>query len=758
MESDGTVNINFNFPKSPNLPYPKNITVNPKSDSQKMSLTGERKAQILIAIDSTSFQDVEQGLKFHGKLTEPRLSLNGWIYFPQELAPQDDKDVPLTMDHEEAFTDNPTIRGSMHLTFDENTWDLNYTAIATDKEAIAGIKSGKYKHVSMTAEWEGQDEIRGWLVPKGVTTTHGSLVEEPGITSATVVTDAYVKCCNGLFPLQKCDSKILSELKTELRQRRDAKKKQSHSSQSNVDTSQKKKNDTSNSRMPKTDNDETLATVLAEVVEEEKQSMEEIKEQLAVELEIHESVVESILNGDQAPSKEFLDALVKIANVDESKLDAFRSDEEEEEEEDMEEEEEEEKPKGDKTSKDTKPKKDSKPAETKVTIKNDGKPQELTIKVDAKIDATDVTDALNRHLNTIISKKKTKGKVDSKILSKKEQRTKFYDKVTESLKKFQIVNMDWIQKQLRTDGIALDAIGLTEVGTAAGAQWLEDITILPSGLEASLRTTCEVVQIQRGAKEVHFTLISTPVPGDGDAPTVPGDATQTITDVVATPAERVLKQRVTDQAARTTSVNLGNAIAQTFRNAEALDEDQKILAELDGLTEGSLAGSIIPDGAANEGAIDATDPFVAKHLAAAKRAILRKGWKEAKIPGKLVCVMSPEQMEQLMGDTTIQRFIEWVSEGEGIKTGMIPRLHGIDLLVSTEVPTGTGSATNIVTHHAYVYVREVAMGLGFTKEVEIESARYPEERATTLVASYELAAKNKAITAVARITTYGTTS
>ena len=47
------------------------------------------------------------------------------------------------------------------------------------------------------------------------------------------------------------------------------------------------------------------------------------------------------------------------------------------------------------------------------------------------------------------------------------------------------------------------------------------------------------------------------------------------------------------------------------------------------------------------------------------------------------------------------------------------------------------------------------MGLGFTKDLEIESARYPEERATTLVASYELAAKNKDVTAVARIVTYG---
>ncbi len=725
-----------------------------KSDSKQIikPITGEKKAQIIVAIDSKSYKEDDEGFHFHGKLTEPRLSLNGWIYFPQELAPQDGKTIPLTKDHEEALSESPKIRGDMMLSFDENTWDLNYEAVTKDKEAIEGIKSGKYNAVSMTAEWDSFDVIRGWQVPKGVTTTFGSLVEEPGITSATVKTDAFVKCCNGLFPLQKCDSKILTELKNHV----DSKTKK----KIDVKSSHKKKTDNSKSRMSKTDNEEQLSTVLAEVVEEQNKSMEQIKEEIAIETQIHESVVESILNGDEAPTPEFLDALEKVGNLDSSKLDALRSsdeEEEEEEEETDEEEEEEDNPKKDKKSSD-KSKKDTK-STSKTTIKIDSKtPKEFTIKVDAKVDTSDITDMFKKHMDTIVKKNPTKGKTDSKVLSVKQQRTKFYDMVTESLRVHQSINMDWIQKKLQGENIALDAIGLTEVGTAAGAQWLEDITILPRGLKAGLRETCEVVQITRGAKEVHFTLISTPTPGDGNAPAVPGDATQTITDVVAVPAERVLKQRITDQAARTTSVNLGNAIAQTFRTSEVLDEDDKILTELDGLTEGSLAGLIIPTGAANEAAIDATNPMVATLLRKAKTALLNQGWSEAQVAGRLVCVMSPEQMEQLMDDPKIQRFIEWVQNGEALRDGLVPRLHGIDLLESGQIKVGTGSATNIVTHHAFVYIREVAMGLGFTKDVEIESARYPEERATTLVASYELAAKNKSIKAVAKIITYGTTS
>ena len=226
-----TINLNINSGKTVKVDTKK---LESKKDSMK--LTGKGKAQIIVAIDSTSYKEDKDGFHFHGKLSEPRLSLNGWIYFPQELAPQDGKTIPLTIDHEEAFTADPKIRGSMKLSFDEDTWDLNYTAVTKDKETIAGIKSGKYNYISMTAEWEDEDKIRGWLVPKGVTTTHGSLVENPGITSATVKTDAFVSCCDGIYPLQRCDKKLLNEIKTHF----DSKKSKSKNN-SILQSSHKKK-------------------------------------------------------------------------------------------------------------------------------------------------------------------------------------------------------------------------------------------------------------------------------------------------------------------------------------------------------------------------------------------------------------------------------------------------------------------------------------------------------------------------------------
>jgi len=390
----------------------------------------------------------------------------------------------------------------------------------------------------------------------------------------------------------------------------------------------------------------------------------------------------------------------------------------------------------------------------------DSKGMKLLLQENTKFVVDAMKEVISPLQNTINNMPKTKpdptALVSDGVVLREKVKDIFYRIATDSLRKYQELNWQHIAEQLRANNIGMDALGLTELGASAGAQWMEDITIVPSGLSVGLRNTCEVVIIERGAKEVHFTLLSTPTPADGSAPTVPTDVTQTITDILATPAERVLKQRVTDQAMRATRTDLAGGVARTFRNAEVLDEDDKILTELNAIVVGNLAGDFFGGNATSEATIDSADTFDHKLLAKAKRAILRKGWQEARMPGGLVCAMSPEQMEQLMSDTNIQRFIEWVGEGEAIRTGAIPRLHGVDLLVTSKVPTGTGAGMPAVTtHRAFVYVRNVAVGLAFTKDLTIETERRIEERATYIVGSYELAAKNKRADAAARIITYG---
>ncbi len=586
------------------------------------------KVEFIVGIDSMYYEN--KYLHIAGLLSIPRVSLNGWIYLPEELANQDGKTVPMFFEHEELFKEDANPIGVMHTIWDDALMQLNYEAIIFDEEKAKAIIDKKFKHVSMAATWEDYDIIRGWLVPKGIEIIEGSLVLEPGIPESSVSIIDYVSTDpvsnDKLIPTKLCDSNLYYSILLD-----------SH----------------------RTGIVESLPVCDKKMVDEEINKTESKRTVMITDVNIIRKILES-------NNKVVIDALKDLV--------------------------------------------DSKPKPTaKVANENSTNSKDI-----------------------------------------------FYRIVSDSLKRFYTLDWHYINEQLRANNVSADAIGLSELGSSAGAQWLENITIIPAGLNAGLRSSCETVILERGAKEAHFTLISTPTPIDGNAPNVPADVTQTVTDIVATPVERVLKQRITDQAMRGTSANLAEAIVNTFRNAEVLDEDRKILSELNSIPIANLAADIYAGNALSENDIARTDRFTNDLLAKAKRALLRRGWEEARISGSLVCVMSPEQMEQLMNDSNIQHFIEWVDNGNTVKNGSIPRLHGIDLLVSTEVPTGTGSGSPpVTTHRAFVYVKNIAVGLAFSKELQIESTRYPEERATTIVGSYELAAKVKKADAVVRIVTYG---
>ncbi len=581
------------------------------------------KVEFIVGIDSI-YNDGSY-LHIKGLLSIPRVSLNGWLYLPQELAKQDGKIVPMFFEHEELFNPEAKPIGILQTIWNERLMQLDYEGIIFDNDKIKAILDKKFRHISMAATWESYDTIRGWLVPKGINIIEASLVLEPGIPESSVNIIDYITndpiTNDKLIPTQLCDTNLYYSVLVDLH---------------------------------KTGQVNSLPVCDQKMVENEINKIE---------------------------SKQISDINI-IKNILESNNQAL-------------------------------------------------------------IDA----------IKGILRPRPTARISDDNNINKKDL---FYKILSDSLRKSYTLDWHYINEQLRLHNINADAIGLSELGSGAGAQWLENITIIPSGLSASLRDACEVVVLDRGAKEAHFTLITTPTPIDGNAPNVPTDVTQTVIDLVATPTERVLKQRITDQAMRSTTANLAEVIANTFRSAELLDEDKKIIGVLESIPPANLAANIFAGDAINESSIGSNDVFTSDLLAKAKRALLRKGWEEAKIPGSLVCVMSPEQMEQLLNDNNIQRFIEWVNDGENVRNGSIPRLHGIDLRVSSEIPTGNGSGSPpVITHHAFVFVKKIAVGVAFSKELQIESIRYPEERATTIVGSYELAAKVKREDAVVRIVTYG---
>lgn len=648
----------------------------------------------------------QQGLHIAGVLSIPRASLNGWLYLPEELALQDSKTVSMFFEHEEIFDPNAMPIGRMNVFWNPDLLQLNYEAIVTDSVKIQLIKSGEYKHVSMGATWEDFDLIRGWLFPKGTEIIEGSLVKFPGIPEASVNIIDHVKPkvspearpvvfrdSQGLsHPVLICDNRKVIPTYS-------CTKEFCYSvlGSHKADGVKPSACDKKMTEEEKDKIDDATANTNTNTKEKEKDSGEDQTDK------------DKIIGTDGNKDK---DGKGKLIILDANGM--------------------------------------------KILLKENSRMVMDGFK--------EFVSPMQKVLNSI-QKPQPTALVSDGVVSKDAATIKFYGAMTKAFKQLPNSNMqtiDWgfISEELKKDGVAIDAIQQTSLGAAAGKQWLEPLTVIPAGLAAGIRDSCEVVIIERGAEEAIFTLIDTPDPidatGGNESPTVPADATQTITTVTAKPTERIIKQRVTDQAIRKTPANLAQALALAYRQREILDEDDKVLTELNAITVGNLAGSFFGGTQTAESGITSADVMTAKLLAKAKRAIARKGWTQALVPGGLVCVMSPEQHEQLITDSNVSRFVETTSNGSQLREGAVDRIHGIDIMVSSKVPTGTGAGSPAVTtHRAFVYARQVAMGLAFTKDFAIETDRRIEERATYVVATWEIAAKNKRADAVARIATYG---
>lgn len=654
------------------------------------------KVEFIVGFDKT-WED-QEGLHIAGVLSIPRASLNGWIYMPEELAIQDGKSVPMFFEHEEIFNPNAMPIGRMNVFWNPDLLQLNYEAVVTDKEKIALIKSGDYSHVSMGATWEDFDLIRGWLFPKGTEIIEGSLVKFAGIPEATVNIIDHIRplsqrpIADSVSYLIPTKACDLSFCYAILNDSHKADGVKPSACDKKMSEEEKDKND-----------DDANANANAKDKEINTDSKEKEKDSGEDKTKENKALA---TDNNQKDGKE------KLIILDVNGM--------------------------------------------KILLKENSKMVMDGFK--------EFVSPIQKLLNSLPKPQPT-ALVSDGVVSKDVATKKFYDVMTKAFKQLpnstmKTIDWDYVSEELKKDGIAIDAIQQTSLGSAAGKQWLEPTIVIPAGLAAGIRDSCEVVIIERGAEEAIFTLIDTPDPidatGGNESPTVPADATQTITTVTAKPTERVIKQRITDQAMRKTSANLAQSLATAYRQREILDEDDKVLTELNGLTVGNLAGSFFGGTQTAESGITSVDVMTAKLLAKAKRAIARKGWMQALVPGGLVCVMSPEQHEQLITDSNVSRFVETTSNGSQLREGTVDRIHGIDIMVSSKVPTGTGAGSPAVTtHRAFVYARQVAMGLAFTKDFAIETDRRIEERATYVVATWEIAAKNKRVDAVARIVTYG---
>jgi hypothetical protein len=142
--------------------------------------------QIKIEFSSSA----RESKRLQGILAIPRVSRNGNLYLPEELARADGMTVPVLWNHHGSPADasqqisQSDIIGTMRLSWDADLMQLKYEA-EVDRE-LPNIPL----HTSLGAFFERQDHICGsskcYAVPRGLRFVEASLTPDPGIPETTV--------------------------------------------------------------------------------------------------------------------------------------------------------------------------------------------------------------------------------------------------------------------------------------------------------------------------------------------------------------------------------------------------------------------------------------------------------------------------------------------------------------------------------------------------------------------------------------------
>ncbi len=273
------------------------------------------------------------------------------------------------------------------------------------------------------------------------------------------------------------------------------------------------------------------------------------------------------------------------------------------------------------------------------------------------------------------------------------------------------------------------------------------MVVLPPDLPANLRRFVQVKEIPRGAKRINFTTITTAEFGSLTEDTAPSDATQTITEISATPTETGAKQRVSYITMESATPDVVSAVERSFQAAALLDEDKTILTALDNDTP---AATVFGGTATAESQLTSSMTFTPALLATSLTDIQEQGYSIS--PGDLVIALHPVQYDALLTNTAISQYLYFGSVGP-IQQAVIPQLYGIDIVRSTKVPTGTGSGSPVpTTYHAQVFLKATAksdpnglgiggaVGLGISRDLMVETWRKIDERDLYIVASHRIAA------------------
>lgn len=341
---------------------------------------------------------------------------------------------------------------------------------------------------------------------------------------------------------------------------------------------------------------------------------------------------------------------------------------------------------------------------------------------------------------------------DYKTLLKEllDEQRKYYEDLVKTLKPREAVpappvtdSMDAVYERfakwltgVKNDAVARESAAEAVSGIPATFDYSRDIVHLPSSIKVGLRRYANLVTLPRGANQAKWFLIDMPQFGALTSKTAPTAVTHTITTVTASVSERGASQIIGYEEIEQSVVDLVRTIDASFVEAAVRDEDKLILAELNTNTYVHYAG-----GKTAENSLTASDKLTLAELITAKRKLIDNA-KYVPDVGDIVLVCSPKQYFDLLSDTGILKALEYGSD-EPVKTGVITKVLGVgEILVTDNVPTGSGSGTPpITTYHAQLIIPRRSFGLAIGRELLVEAFREPPKRAITITASYVAGAK-----------------
>ena len=297
-------------------------------------------------------------------------------------------------------------------------------------------------------------------------------------------------------------------------------------------------------------------------------------------------------------------------------------------------------------------------------------------------------------------------------------------------------------------GVLKEALKSADAAAAIPTVWTPEIVRKPAGLIANLGDAVRSYPQLRGrpgdkVKVPRLASVEFDSLAEGTAPSEPSIVIDAIEIVLHEYGKLV---SITYSVLEDIRPDIVAALEDMFTEAAKLKEDEVILSKLDGITE--PAATYYGGGKASEADITDADVFTPDLIAKALGAIMAQGYLVR--PGDLTLVIHPKQYQDLLTNTQFTNAAAWGSR-DVIVSGRLTQYMGVNILVSTKVPTGTSTA-GTTTYHAFVFHRD-AVALAYKRDLTLEQERDIAARAIKIMATHRFGVEVVLPKAVVKIIT-----